>query len=709
MSTVRTDYLILPAADYPNANPLPDLGGHRSQADGMPEPRKLPVYEEDPERLSPGDGGVWGSLPYEMLDDYGRTKRMRGIPSIVLENDHLRAEIVPRLGGKLWSLLDKDSGNELLSRNPVFQPANLAMLNAWASGGIEYNCGIIGHTPFTVSPLYAEIVEDDKRGPVVRVYEYERIRRAVYQIDFYLPDDSRFLFARVKIVNCSGHDIPMYWWSNIAVEQRESTRIIAPTESYIGYDDQMHLCLTEYPDAEMAKQGVDSTYPARIKRSKEYFFYIPDERRHYEAAVDADGTGFIQTSTARQKGRKMFLWGTHTGGKRWQEYLAAKGTAYIEIQAGLGRSQMEYVRMPAGVTFEWTEAYGRFVGDPEKIHGSWKEAQTEVETRLAEMIDEKWLEAELADTKELSCRKGRQIFAGSPWGAIERMRRRADGEEDLPSYLTFDPGKLTGTPGALAALLETGVFPEGDLAGQGFTTDPEWLLRLRACAQTDAGKKNPALFEILGVAEYGNFFVKEAAEAWKTALEISRAAGKKPGLLALYGDAWMKAEYCAENKGKTFELFAEACRACPDVLPLAQETGRRAIHEGREKEFAALAECFSEKVRANGRIKLQLAECHTAVGMYDEAKKELVESAENADIREGETLLGELWYRIHEGILRREEGLPEAEWVSVSEGAKQKGSAALQGRGENKEDDEIRARVKEKYPLPAELDFTMKN
>ena len=71
-----------------------------------------------------------------------------GFRVAVLENDHLRATFLLELGGRLWSLLHKPTGRELLSVNPVFQPANLAIRNAWFSGGVEWN--IAHDRPFAV-------------------------------------------------------------------------------------------------------------------------------------------------------------------------------------------------------------------------------------------------------------------------------------------------------------------------------------------------------------------------------------------------------------------------------------------------------------------------------------------------------------------------------------------------------------------------------
>ena len=48
----------------------------------------------------------------------------------------------------MWSLYDKVNQKELLYVNDVIRPSNLAVRNAWVSGGVEWNIGVIGHYPF---------------------------------------------------------------------------------------------------------------------------------------------------------------------------------------------------------------------------------------------------------------------------------------------------------------------------------------------------------------------------------------------------------------------------------------------------------------------------------------------------------------------------------------------------------------------------------
>jgi hypothetical protein len=68
-------------------------------------------------------------LPYRMQDNYTRERTQMTFRAVVLENEHLRATFLPEVGGRLVSLVRLPGGRELLSRNPVFQPANTGTLS----------------------------------------------------------------------------------------------------------------------------------------------------------------------------------------------------------------------------------------------------------------------------------------------------------------------------------------------------------------------------------------------------------------------------------------------------------------------------------------------------------------------------------------------------------------------------------------------------
>ena len=166
MSTLSLTSYTMPAASLGKPNPLPDLK-HVTDAHAAIAIDTQTVSEEESRYM--GWGRVHSILPYTIQDGYNRTRHARAFKAFVLENEHLRATFLPQLGGRLWSLFDKDAGRELLHVNPVFQPCNLALRNAWFSGGVEWNVGIIGHTPFTVDDMACERLTLSDGTPVLRL------------------------------------------------------------------------------------------------------------------------------------------------------------------------------------------------------------------------------------------------------------------------------------------------------------------------------------------------------------------------------------------------------------------------------------------------------------------------------------------------------------------------------------------------------------
>ncbi len=133
-------------------------------------------------------------IPYKIQDGYGRDRKDKEWNAIILENEFLKAVFLPELGGRLWSIYDKVGNRELLYKNTVYQPGNLALRNAWFRGGVEFNMCIKSHNPLTCDKLFAEIATTPE-GEVINLYEYERIRGVVYTISALWKRELTHLFS----------------------------------------------------------------------------------------------------------------------------------------------------------------------------------------------------------------------------------------------------------------------------------------------------------------------------------------------------------------------------------------------------------------------------------------------------------------------------------------------------------------------------------
>ena len=159
------------------------------------------------------------SYPYTQQNLYSEEKET-DVRVAVLENAYLYAEFLVDFGGRLWKLYDKKKQKDIIYTNDVIRFRNLAIRNAWFSGGVEWNCGIIGHSPFTCSAMYCAKVTGKSGEDVLRFYEFERVRSIFYQIDFWL--DKNRLMTQVRITNPNDKVVPMYGNTRIRGRSRYS-------------------------------------------------------------------------------------------------------------------------------------------------------------------------------------------------------------------------------------------------------------------------------------------------------------------------------------------------------------------------------------------------------------------------------------------------------------------------------------------------------
>ncbi len=665
MTELRVEDYVIPAADMGPENPLPHF---RSMLN-----RRMPRVSsnvEDEDRRYIGWQTARRVLPYRMQDGFNRDRKPRAFRSIVLENEHLRVRVLPELGGRVASILHKATDRELVDRNPVFQPANLALRNAWISGGIEWNTSQPGHYFLTCSEVFAAQIEGPGGSPALRIYEWDRVKCFPWQVDLILPDGSPFLFAKVRLLNPHKRMIPMYWWTNMSVEERPDVRVLAPADTTI-HGSAEGVRTAPLPVAD----GIDLTYPTHSKGAREIFFRIPDGQRRWEAALDGEGKGLFETSTRLLKGRKMFNWGMGRGGRWWQEFLSGPGRAYIEIQAGLARTQLECLPMPKLAEWTWTEAFGLLEADPQQAHSSdWHEAWTSVDAAIERLLPESRLEALHSEFDAVTRKMPEKILAvGSGWGALERMRLAVQKKEDrVPPEFVFDESTLGPEQEPWIRLLRDGALPEPNGIAdpmQGMV-QTDWRRLLGKAVEEGRGD------HWLSWLHLGNMWFEsrryaQAKEAWE------RSASLKPTSWALRNLAVVESR--KKNPERAVELMRQAWEAGPQVKSLAIERAGMLGRMRRAAELRAFADSLPEDLLDNERILMMTA--RAAVKMNDFEWLEKFFTRNFTTIREGEITLTELWFAYQARKIAAEEGIPRTK--------------------------ELYERVRRECPPPAHIDFRM--
>lgn len=626
-----------------------ELGGEASVPDLLGEQilqNDLQFKLDEADEIFEGYGRCQNAYPYRRFNCYSRELKQGIVKTAVLENDFLKAVFLPDYGGRLWSLWDKKKNRNLLYTNDVLRFSNLATRNAWFSGGVEWNIGIIGHTPLTTSALFTSYLEDDYGTPILRMYEYERIRQVTYQMDFWLGEKDCFLNARIRVVNFGERIVPMYWWSNIAVPEYEKGRLVVPAKKAYTFRNGA-VFKTDIPIVE----GRDITRYQNIPKSTDYFFEIPKEEPKYIINVDESGYGLFHLSTERLQSRKLFSWGHTQGGKHWQEFLTEKAGDYIEIQAGLGKTQYGCVPMAPHTAWEWLERYGAIELEKPDREDSFENLRDKVTTTIQKKKMWQEMETVLHATKEMAKKKSRLIYCGSGYGALKNKIREAEGKSSISQHLEF--GECTEELMLWENFIKTGELGKVDvsLKPPAFMVDQFIYKKLREGIE-DRYKNNWYAHYQLGI-----FYFQQEEYQWAEK-EFSQSAAVEENAWAYHGIAVI---HTIDGKKE------EGIRAILKGMQMQKED---LSYQRDGFRMLQINEAFAEIIKAYEQLEPALKEDKRLIFYYIQAltRQGEYQKAYNLlcadggllvpDLREGELSLGALWRELYENLFGEKKEVP---------------------------------------------------
>ena len=386
--------------------------------------------------------------PYKKQDRYTRNCKESSLPSIILENEFLKATFLPSLGGRLISLFDKVDNRELLFANKNIQMGNLAIRDAWFSGGIEWNIGQYGHSLTTSDDVFASVQKDQDNNDFLRIFEFERMHEIYWHIDFHLPPKSKLLYAKGTIYNTNDKDTSLYCWTNTALEKTEYTRVFSNTKEALFLnpflkDNQKGYDYITLPNVEKLP-SLDISYPKRFPYSNEYFFTSNHSKVPYEVTLEKEGQGFLDISTDSLGYRKMFCWGEQPGGKHWESFLSPSTTGeYFEAQSGAAPSQLHGEILEKKSSFTFTQAFTSIQVDPTlSHHEDYNIAFDGVKGAVNQKISDSNVDIYLMDekfAKDALTKPVEILHTGSGFGFLNSIKNIDD---KIPSTFIFNRESL---------------------------------------------------------------------------------------------------------------------------------------------------------------------------------------------------------------------------------------------------------------------------
>lgn len=456
-------------------------------------------------------------LPYTVQDRYSRKLQSQRLPSIVLENDYLKATFLPTLGGRLISLFDKQKNTELVYANKAIQFANLAARDAWFAGGIEWNVGQYGHTYFTASDVC--FTEHEHNNEVfLRMTVYERAKKVFFQIDFHLPAESHMLYAYMKVRNLYPEETSLYYWTNTAVKETRETRVFASSDHAFFLNPKPTLGNKEYgymtvPDVPLFP-GVDASYPSDFSKcSFEYFFTCNHDDMPWETAIQKDGIGFFEASTKPLDYRKMFCWGTGHGGKHWQEFLApGQDTHYLEVQSGLAPSQLHGLILNASSDMDWLQAFGSLsVNSKTAQDPDYHIAKNAIQKATENLISSHDLNQKLQEYRNLAESTGKLLHDAENWASTEAALY------DIPLPAPF---AIASVKNPWHTFLKTEHLPTEAPFSLPFVCGLKWIEKLSKTPHRETEKQKATRLYYLAIAKAEEEHLAEAEELFRSVAEI---------------------------------------------------------------------------------------------------------------------------------------------------------------------------------------------
>lgn len=284
----------------------------------------LPEQDPNPHFKVLGGGDFY---PYSKQDLIGRAPMDVEHPAWFLENRYLKVVCLPKLGGRIYQVLDKATGEDMFYRNPAIKPGLIGMRGAWFSGGIDWNAGPYSHGVTSFSPVHVTAAPEDGGAMSLVIGDTDQTMGTKWCVRLTLHPDRAYLDETITLSNPADGTHTFYFWNNTAFPEREGTRFIYPMSLA---SDHSAAQFFRFP----INDGVDLTWLRNYPDPTSLFSV--DCVYGFFGAYDVDADrGIVQSGDHHAlQGKKAWTWGQSDLAYHRQGTLADDGSRYIEVQSG---------------------------------------------------------------------------------------------------------------------------------------------------------------------------------------------------------------------------------------------------------------------------------------------------------------------------------------------------------------------------------------
>ena len=267
--------------------------------------------------------------PYHTFEGYAATAEPREWKVVRMENDLIEIFVLPEVGGKVWGAVVKETGHEFIYRNEVMKFRDIALRGPWTSGGLEFNFGVIGHTPATATPVDYLVRENADGSVSTIVGAMDLPSRTPWRVEIRLPPGRAAFETRVLWQNPTPLEQPYYNWMTAAAFARDDLELFVPGNAYLEHSGRAR----PWPVDEDGR--FLPLYRNNAFEGHKSYHVVGALNDFFGGYYHDEGYGWGHWAPHEEMpGRKMWLWALSRAGGIWEDLLTDTDGQYVEFQAG---------------------------------------------------------------------------------------------------------------------------------------------------------------------------------------------------------------------------------------------------------------------------------------------------------------------------------------------------------------------------------------
>ena len=285
-----------------------------------------------------------GVYPYVSYGETSSRPVLKKYRFIVLENNRIKVTICPDLGGKVFSMVHKPSGKEVLYVPGIIRYTRILPRFYFVAGGIEVSFPI-SHSPVQNERLLYKI--DTSAGRIYVTCGERELRFGMqWSVEYSLGMADAFLTQRVVIHNPGRTANPWMSWSNAALPAEPDTRFDFPEGKVLTHSSTLDT--VDWKTAGPRNQSA-------IREMTGYFWQTKDANA-FGAFTPSSGAGLYHIADEKIAGG-IKLWSYGVGAdSAWSLLSTASHQTYLEIQGGPLTDQSVKAELEPGKT-KWHVEY----------------------------------------------------------------------------------------------------------------------------------------------------------------------------------------------------------------------------------------------------------------------------------------------------------------------------------------------------------------